>query len=189
MNRADLNDAKANVDSAGKAIVAAVRAAGVQEKDIQTDNLQIYIRNDDSSLKAASRTRYFVVSRGYRITLRDAEKVQKVYDAVVAAGANSIQGPTYQTSELRKYRDQARAMALKAAREKAAAMAKELGVTIGDVRTIREGVERHYFPMAANAQMQMRAEQVGAADDTEGSTPLGQITVSADVEVVFDLAR
>lgn len=191
----DLSEAKGTVDMAGKAMVAAVRKAGVEEKDIQTDNLQIYLRDDDSrtsSFKNASHSRHFVVTREYRITLRNADKIQAVYDAVVAAGATSINGPAYQTSELRKYRDQARAMALKAAKEKATAMAKELGVNIGDVRTIRE--ERAYMPWGANsfnnAQVQVqRPADGGAAEDNEGSTPLGQMEISANVEVVFDLVK
>lgn len=119
-------------------------------------------------------------------------QIQAVYDAVVAAGANSIAGPIYQTSELRKYRDQARAMALKAAKEKATAMAKELGVAIGDVRTIRE--ERSYMAWGANAfanaqaQVQTPADGV-AAEDGDNSTPLGQMAISANVEVVFDLVK
>ena len=83
-------------------------------------------------------------------------------------------------------------MALKAAKEKATAMAKELGVTIGDVRMIRE--ERAHIPWGANrytnAQVQEQSPAGGmAAEDGGGSTPLGQMAISASVEVVFDLVK
>lgn len=186
---AKLAEVKASADTAGKAILAAIRKLGSEEKDIQTDNLQVYMTQEPGRPEKSGP--WFVVNRAYRVKLRNAEKVQPLYDAVVAAGANSVSGPVYQTSELRKYRDEARAMALTAAKEKATAMAKELNAEIGPVRTIREASERSFMPMyAANsfaaAPGQMVA-QGGAAAAGDDSTPLGQIEVSADVEVVFDL--
>lgn len=180
----DLQAAKKSADAKGKAILAAVRKAEIDEEDIQTDNLRVSMRIEEP--EPGRRTRVFVVERGYQITLRDAARVQDVYDAVVAAGANMIYGPTYQASQLRKHRDQARQMALKAAQEKAAAMAGAYGKDIGAVRTIREIPEPEVYPMAANAMMQMqaRAEMGGAGGE---DAPLGQIAISARVEVIFDL--
>lgn len=137
--------------------------------------------------KTSSRARLFAVNRSYRIKLREPERVQALYDDVVEAGANSVSGPIYQTSELRKYRDQARALALTAAREKALAMAQQLGVVLGSVRTIREVSERSFMPFVANVQVQRQETSGGGGGDD--SAPLGQIEVSADMEVVFDLAN
>ena len=68
-------------------------------------------------------------------------------------------------SELRRYRDEARSMALQAAREKANAMAKELGVEVGPVRAIRERSEPRGIPMMANAfAFQQQAGPAGDPD-------------------------
>jgi len=185
----DLRAAKAAVDVAGKAILSAIRDAGIAEKDIQTDNLRVDLRSPNPfQPQAETGKRVFIVQRHYQVTIRDAARVQGVYDAVVAAGANSINGPAYQTSELRKHRDQARTMALKAAHEKAVAMAAVLGMNVGPVRTIREGSSPEYWPTAMNAQAQAAAFAGGGGGDG-GEAPMGQIAVAANVEVVFDLAK
>jgi len=59
-------------------------------------------------------------------------------DAVMSAGANRVDGIEYQSSELRKYRDQARDEATKAAKEKAVALAQALGNQIGKTYSIEE---------------------------------------------------
>src|SRR5260370_27188660 len=55
-----------------------------------------------------------------------------------SAGANHIGGVEYQSSELRKYTDEAGDAAAKAAREKADALAKALGNQIGKTYSIEE---------------------------------------------------
>ena len=57
-------------------------------------------------------------------------------DAVMSAGANRIDGIEYQSSELRKYKDQARDEATKAAKEKAVALAQALGNQVGKTYSI-----------------------------------------------------
>ena len=57
-------------------------------------------------------------------------------------GVNYVHGVEFRTTELRKHKDTARALAVKAAREKATAMAGELGPALGEPRTITRGAEQ-----------------------------------------------
>jgi|SRR5450631_1626429 len=105
-------------------------------------------------------------------------------DAVISAGANNIGGIEYQSSELRKCKDQARDAVAKAAREKADALAKALGNQIGKTYSIEEvqQSEGNYFSggLAANTTMDLERSRAP-------STAPGELTAKASVIVAFDL--
>jgi uncharacterized protein YggE len=95
---------------------------------------------------------------------------------------------------MRKYRDQARAMAIRAAREKARAIAGAVDCKVGHPRTIQEGAQRYWYwggnsNVNATATAQNTGERAaadGVSDETEVMPP-GQIEVRTSVSVVFDL--
>src|SRR5207248_3032718 len=111
-----------------------------------------------------------------------------------------LQGVQFRTSELRKYRDQARSMAIKAAREKADALARDLGQKVGKAITINEeqsnywayynawGYQNGYQNMSQNV---MQNAGGGSASATSGDTTVapGQISVTARVSVTFALTE
>jgi uncharacterized protein YggE len=103
----------------------------------------------------------------------------------VAAGANRIHALQMRTSELRKHRDQARLMAVRAAREKAVAIASELGQKIGRARNVQVDSPQGYW---ANANTTQNAFS-SAGGDSSGAADFaaGQITVTGRVTVTFEL--
>jgi uncharacterized protein len=116
-------------------VIQALRGQGIAEKDIATDWYIIEpIYEDYDSLYI----------KGYRInnlvavTLRDVHKVSSVIAAALKAGANQVVNVEFYTSQLRTYRDQARALAMRAAGEKAAALAGAAGASAGCVLSISE---------------------------------------------------
>ena len=104
---------KANFQEIQK-VISAVRSLGVEAKDIATDYYIVYPVYDDYNS---------LVIKGYRIdntvsiTLRDVSLVDDVILIALKVGANEVQDVQFYTSELRKYRDQARELAMKAAFE------------------------------------------------------------------------
>ena len=111
-------------------------------------------------------------------------------------GANYVHGVQFRTTELRKYRDQARAKAIIAAKEKAVALAKELGQKVGQPRTINEGYGGWYSPYNSGwwgsygygGMTQNVVQNVGSgSSETEGTIALGMITVNAKITVTFEL--
>jgi uncharacterized protein len=127
--------------------------------------------------------------------LKDTTKFEKLLQAGLKAGANKINDVVFSTSELRKYRDQARAMAVKAAIEKAHDLATAAGVRIADkplnINSSSSGGlwygygwRRSYGYGAQNA-VQNYAGVGGSAAD--GSVALGKISVTATVEVIFKI--
>lgn len=184
-----LEDAKKANDERAARLLKTIKAAGVEERQIQTDRLQLDIRYR-SGHPSEGIEGYFA-RRSYSVTLKEPKKLDGLLEAALNNGANQLQGIGYRTAELRKHRDKARQMAIHAAKEKAVALAAELECTVGAPRTIGEGSVGYnpwYGRFNAQAQMSQNAvQEAGGAPEGDETTPFGQIGINANVSVTFDL--
>lgn len=188
----DLSVAKSENDQRVQKIIEAAKKLKIEEKNIQTDHISIEPRYKDQW-----EHREFIgffVRKTVAVTLKDTSKFEELLSSVLGSGANYIHGIEFRTTELRKYRDQARSMAIKAAQEKATALAKELGKTIGRPHTIQEGRVgwgsgyNSWWGSRYGGQMSQNAVQnVSSSSEGESSVALGQISVNANVTVSFEL--
>jgi uncharacterized protein YggE len=134
----------------------------------------------------------------FLFTIKDVSKLTPLLTKVLEVGATKVLGVEYRTSNLRKYRDQARSMAVKAAREKAVAMAGDLDQKIGKPHTITEtpyyGRDWNYYGSwwyfrssggAANVSQNIASDP--GSGGTSEDIAIGQIAVTARVSVSFDL--
>jgi uncharacterized protein len=169
--------AKQSADAAARSILAVLRSMGIDEKDVQTTFLSLQPQfNYEHGMKMSS----FVAEQSLSITVRDLKKLDALLEALIQAGGNRIDSIQYETSDLRKYRDQARDLAAKAAREKAEALAKALGQEIGRASSIDEIPEYQYGGgLVSNAALKAAKEGPALA--------VGQKTISASVTVAFEL--
>src|SRR5262245_43273630 len=124
-----------NNEAAAK-LVAAVKKLGIEDRYVQTDHLNVQILYHNGNDLVVSG---YSASRGYSVTLKDPKQFETLVDTVLKNGANRISNFEFRTKQLRKFRDQARAMAIKAAHEKAEALAGELKCKVGNPRAISEG--------------------------------------------------
>jgi hypothetical protein len=178
-----------------KKTLAAIKACGVPEKDIQTDQLSIEPRYKDEYRK--ENFIGFFVRNTIVVTLNKTEKVEELITNVLRAGVNYIQGIDFQTSEFKKYREQARELALKAAKEKAEKMTAVFGQTVGLPIQINENNNDSYawyrsgWGYGRNQGMAQNAVQDNRGDPGEisGSIALGKITIKASVTVIFEIKK
>jgi len=184
----------------GLRLLDALKKAGVPPRSIRTDMLVV----DRKGALGYSETSTpgFVIRRGYTITLSDLRKYEQVVTVALVNGANRIMGAEFRDTRLREHRDEARRLAVKAAREKATLLANELGANVGTVRSINEYADRNWSnEMLSGPQqwwswnshaMQQQAMNIsiprGDEVDSGGSLPPGRIPVRAQVNVTFYLA-
>lgn len=176
-----------------QAVIASTKSAGVLAKDIQTDYIRVDSEYENEETGARRNVRVF---KGYRyhtyisILLRDIPKFETLLSAALTSGAEHVAGIEFRTSQLRKHRDAARAAALRAAWEKAVAMAGELGQKVGRPRTIQEG--RGSWFGSYGSRFQSTSQNSASVDDfgttgEDGSLAPGLISIRATVSVIFDL--
>jgi uncharacterized protein len=101
---------------------------------------------------------------------------------VLKAGVSKVEGVEFRTTQIRKYKDQARAAAIRAAREKAVALTAEIGQTIGKAYSIEEEGYSRPSSMANNVSTVVSGQFSG--DETSAFAP-GTISVKAQVTVSF----
>lgn len=183
----------ANDDHIAK-ILTVTQNFKIEAKDVQTDFISIQPRYDDyPSLNIVG----YTVRKSMVITLRDISKFDDLLSAAVDSGANVVQGIQFLTSDLRKYRDQARDLAIKAAKEKADALAAAIGQKAGKALTISEqnnswlSFYNSWWGQQGGLQSQnvvQNAVTSGPTDPSTGDTTApGQIRVTASVQVTFEL--
>jgi uncharacterized protein len=176
------SSAKAAVDNNSRRILAALKAASIDDKDIQTAYLDM---QPTSYYEKHVRINNFTATQSLSVTIRDLSRLDNVMDAVMSAGANRIDGIEYQSSELRKYRDQARDEATKAAKEKAVALAQALGNQVGKTYSIEEVQQWEGYSMIGGPAANVALDRT--VPRPPPSTAPGQLTVTASVIVSFDL--
>jgi hypothetical protein len=187
----DLSKAKQLNDERVAKIIAAAKALGVEEKYLQTDHISIEPRYRDSYEQRDFIG--FFVRQTIAVTLKDITAFDALLTDVLEAGATHVHGIQFRTSELRKHRDEARAEAIRAAQEKAAALAAELGETIGKPHEIREEQANWYSSYGSwwGGGAYMMTQNVmldrGSGSVEGGSLAPGQISITARVSVSFEL--
>jgi len=180
----DLRQAKSQTDERLKKLMDLTRKYKITPQDVQTDYIKLeprYRGGDESRLFIGYSVRKDLVFK-----LRDVTQAESLLSEVIESGVTRINSIRFQTSRLRTYKDQARSLAIKAAQEKAIALTREIGQTVGKAYSIEEEVpERGYASQnyIANATSTVGSDSV----DTEGTLSLGQIKINARVTVRFEL--
>jgi len=179
----ELKAAKTQTDERLKGLIALAKKHGVAESDTPTDHVKVEPRfkgNDDSKTFLG-----YWVRKDLVFTLRDVTRAEGLLSELLDFGVWRINGISFSTSQMRKHRDQARTMAMKAAQEKAAALAGAVGQKIGKAITIEEEVPTRN--LGANVTSNAFSLEGGGSAESDGTLALGLIKVSARVTVKFEL--
>jgi uncharacterized protein YggE len=186
--------AKANNDDIVRRVLERLQGFGITDDHIQTEYIGINPTYDYPSY-AMPRLKGYDVQKTIVVTLSDLSKFEELLSGVLDAGANYVHNVKFQTTELRKYKDQARALAVQAAKEKATALAAALGQEPGEPVTITEeqNSSQSWYGYGwgsgwSGAPSQNVVVEAGSSTLEAGATVApGQITVNARVSVTFAL--
>src|SRR5262249_28067451 len=151
----------------------ALKAAGIDEKDIQTVNYSVNIIQDYDQNGNPAAIKGFQVSNQVNVTVRDLDKLGSILDTVVAQGANAIYGISFYVDDPSAAASQARKLAVDEAKKKADELAAAAGLKVGRVLSISETSSPAPSPVAFG-----RAE----AADASAAVPIqaGTSTISVD---------
>lgn len=162
-------------------VMAAVRAAGIAERDVRTSGISLFPQYRHTEGQTAQISAY-QARNTVSLTVRDISKLGEVMDALVASGANQVHGPQFEIGEPEEAYDEARRTALETARARAELYADALDLRVRRIVSISEGGGFMPPPMPMMASRAM---------DSAESTPVspGESTLSVNLDVVFELGR
>lgn len=165
-------------NAAMRKVIDGLKAAGIDAKDIQTQQFQISPRYR-SYKDRAQEIEAYTVRNQVTVKVRDLARLGEILDQVVTLGANQASNIQFNVSDAERRKDEARKLAVENAMHRARLLAEASGAKLGPVLTITEEV------MGPRPQRQMLARSSMSAE----SVPIesGSETLSVRVEMSFAL--
>lgn len=159
---------------------AALKRAGIADRDIQTSNISLnpeyrYAENQPPRLTG------YTASNQVNVRFRDIASTGDILDALVAEGANQINGPSLSVDKPEEALDEARAKALAAGRARAEVYARQLGMSVARLLVVSESSTG--FPVPPPMPVMMEARAMG------GNTKIdpGEQKLSVTLGMIFEL--
>jgi uncharacterized protein YggE len=169
------------------ALVEAMKAGGVEPKDLQTSGFNVNPkysrpRRTQAGPQPPPEIVGYTVRNTLTVRIRDLGSAGEILDEAVSLGSNAISGLTFTVAEPKPLQNEARKAAIADALEKAKLYADGAGITLGPIQSITEGGGARPprpIPMA-------RAQAEVAFD---GAVPIeaGELTYRAQVSVVWEI--
>jgi uncharacterized protein YggE len=163
-------------------VVAAIKAAGVEERDIGTAGFHITpvypVRPNPQPNDPPLTISGYAVENTVRVTIRNVATSGAILDRVVQAGANRVSGIQFDLSDRKVFEDTAIKAAIGEARRRAQIMADAAGVTLGKMTSVTASAGGGGpVPYLARA-------------DFAAATPVlpGQQTVTASASITWEIA-
>ena len=188
-------DVKTAQDAATKKnndIVAYLKGAGIDEKDIQTTDYSVYPQYD-YGVRACPMGGYcppgkqtisgYQVSQTLTVKVRDTKKAGDLLAGVGSRGVSQVSGLSFTIDDQDALEAQARGKAIDKARAKADALAKQLGVRIVRVVGFSEGGGSGPIYYAKAMTMSADSGMAPAAPDIQ----TGQNKITSNVSVTYEI--
>lgn len=172
-------------NSALAAVIERLKAAGTEDRDIQTSGLSLSPRYDYNATDSSGQNRItgYIAANVVTVRVRNLDSLGTTLDSAVSDGANTLNGLAFGLQEPEPATDEARKEAVADARHKAELYAGAAGVKLGRVLSISEQ-GGYALPMP------MMAEAAGFKD-ARASVPVeaGEVGVTATVSILYELAE
>lgn len=162
-------------------VLAALKRAGVSDRDVSTSSIGLSPQYLYADNKAPVVTGY-QANNSVTIKFRDVAKSGTILDALVAAGANQINGPNLQIDKPAPAIDEARQQAMALARSRAELYAKAAGLTVKRIVSIGESADEQ-GPRPYPVMMMARGADVQSKTQI---TP-GEQQIGVTLSVTFEL--
>ncbi len=165
-----------------RTIRTALRGAGVEERDIQTSTINLHPEYRHAENQSPQLIGYRAANE-VSVRFRDVANTGRILDALVAQGANQINGPMLSVDRPEAALDEARTIAVRNARARADLYARALGMRVRRILSVSEA-GASYTPMPRPMMREMAA---GAASDAMSNIAPGEQTLTVSLTVSFEL--
>ncbi|WP_309085212.1 SIMPL domain-containing protein [Chelativorans sp.] len=168
------------------AVVAALKEAGIEARDLQTSGLAVepqYVYPDSQNSEPKPRITGYQVTNGLTVRIRDLAKVGEILDRSVNLGVNQGGYISFTNDDPDAALNEARKRAIQDAVVKARILAEAAGVALGDVLEISENMMGSPPPMPLGA----KAMRMEAAADASVPVEAGENSYTVQVNVTFEL--
>ena len=189
------------------AVIAALRKAGIAERDIQTAAISLQPRYNDPERDAQIRARElrqpyippvnpdppriigYEARNSVTVQVRRIGEMGKIIDTLIENGANQVNGPSFTLDDSKAALDEARVEAIATGRQRAELYARASGMRVVRILSISEG--GGVYPVQEIIVTGSRVGGYGAPPPPPPPTPVqpGELMLGTSVSMQFELAR
>jgi len=184
----DLVDTKERNHTIISRAIAYCKAKGIPAKHIQTDYVSIRPHyNHRSDLKVS----HYNVTQVLCLVIEDIPAYEQMLTDLLLMGINKVDNIEFRTTKIKEYRNQARSMAIAAAKEKAEFLTSEVDIQLGDIINVSEysANPAQSFSRANYANFSQNIVQDGNATGLDGGLSVGLLSIKATVTLTYALAN
>jgi uncharacterized protein YggE len=160
------------------------RKDGVAAEDIETSYYNLYVDRPYGPQGPAEEPQY-QVSNTMQVTVRNPEQLTELLGVAIEAGANNINSIEFRLSDPVELRSEARAKAVTDAEARAAELAELNGLAIGPVVSVSEVIDSGAYFVSE----QLQSTAVGLGGGGAGPISPGDVTVSAQLQIVYGMLQ
>lgn len=199
-------EARNEVATIGNELLAKLKAAGIEEKDIKTENISTYPKyenraaTDKSCLAAAAPSGAvapmiacaptynsvvvgYTVTTNYSVKVRDLDKVSTIATLLTDAKLFSLNGPDFTVDDVQAASNQAREDAIEDAKKQARILSMQLGVKLGKIVDFQ--VDGGYAPVPMYDRAMISAGNMKTEAAVSPELPTGETTIRTQVYITY----
>lgn len=155
----------------------------IRKMDIAQNNVKTEYVNLNKNYDYQTKTYNYQANQSISIKIEDLKNYEKIMEGLIESGINNIDGVEFSSSNIEEYRSKARKLAITNAKMKAEEYTAVLGQSVGNAISIAESGSAMPLPQPQYKMMAMSE----SADASQETIAPGEITISAKINVVFEL--
>jgi uncharacterized protein YggE len=188
----NVSDAQAQVTNKMNAVLAALKSLGIEDKDVKTTDYSVwpkynYISSPCTNFSCPPGRQVqdgYTAEHSVMVKVRDTAKAGEALALAGEQGASNLSGISFTVDDPEKLTEEARALAIKNAKEKAEALSDDLGVRLGKVVSFYESSDGGYPRPYAQEGFGGVAVDMAAKAPT---LPTGENKVKIVVSVTYEI--
>ena len=178
-------------------LLAAIRAAGIRERDIQTQGIQLqpdYRWDNEPGGRGHQTLVGYIASNSVQIKTRDIDKLTSLLDSLTTAGADTVYGPNFGISDPAPLRKEARIRAMARGQEEATEFARNNGYTKVRLLSVEEGTSYRGTDIVVTGSRIMNASAPPpppppAPERDGGIVAPGQLETGVSLNLLYRMER
>jgi len=189
----DVKDAQTKASAKVNAALASLEKNNIDKKDIKTINFNAYPKYEYNQVvcvtypcSSSKQTLVgYEVSQTILVKVRAVDEAAKVIDGVTSSGISEVSSVSFTIDDEDALMTDARAQAIKDAKEKAEVLAKDLGVDLVRIVNFSDNNGGYPIPMYGKAEMSVSMD--GAGNQSAPSLPTGQNKITSKVTITYEV--
>ena len=168
-------------------VILAIKAEGVEDKDIKTTSYNLNPSYDYNQETGRSEIKGYEVNQQLTVKIRNLENIGAIIEATTQVGANQVGNIAFTIDDMSEIKKAARAEAVQKAREKAEEMSQATGLKLGKLVNVYESDSPYPLVYKNFALDSATMYGLGGGAEAAPAIQTGENEVALEVTLVYEV--